>query len=61
VGLPDELNPEDRSSIGFTLIDVLSKQLMAEYSVESDTGTRFTFIFKNRENTSGSSGNNFLS
>jgi PAS domain S-box-containing protein len=61
VGLPDDFNPEDRSSIGFTLIDVLSKQLMAEYSVESDTGTRFTFIFKNRENTSGSSGNIFLS
>jgi two-component sensor histidine kinase len=60
VGLPDELNPEDRSSIGFTLIDVLSKQLMAEYSVESDSsGTHFRFSFKYKTDISGASANVF--
>lgn len=61
IGLPKEFNLENRSSVGFTLINVLSSQLMAEYSIDTDSGTRFTFTFKNQDKVNGASGNIFPS
>lgn len=46
VGLPDDFSVEGNSSLGLTLIDVLSRQLKAEYQYESSgEGTRFMLEF----------------
>jgi two-component sensor histidine kinase/ABC-type amino acid transport substrate-binding protein len=56
IGLPEFIDPEDRSSVGFMLVNTLSKQLNAEYEVSTRPGTRFSFVFKNRDKK-GSGGN----
>lgn len=46
IGLPDDFDVKNKSSLGLTLIDVLSNQLEAEYNYQSsETGTTFTMQF----------------
>jgi two-component sensor histidine kinase len=56
IGLPEFIDPDDRSSVGFMLVNTLSKQLNAEYEVSTRPGTRFSFVFKNVDKK-GSGGN----
>lgn len=50
VGLPDDFDSSDTSSLGLNLIDVLSQQLAADYKYEScNEGTLFTIRFKKDE------------
>ncbi|HET8865685.1 MAG TPA: PAS domain S-box protein [Gracilimonas sp.] len=46
-GLPKEFDPGKSDSLGLTLIDMLAKQLLAEYKFDSDEkGTVFNLTFK---------------
>lgn len=56
IGLPEFIDPNDRSSVGFMLVNTLSKQLNAEYDVSTRPGTRFSIVFKNLDKK-GSGGN----
>ncbi|MGF1669188.1 MAG: histidine kinase dimerization/phosphoacceptor domain -containing protein [Balneolaceae bacterium] len=58
-GLPEKIDLKNASSLGFTLINTLSSQLMAECSVESNPGTRFSFAFENRNYVKGAGGTVF--
>ncbi|MEX0646187.1 MAG: transporter substrate-binding domain-containing protein [Balneolaceae bacterium] len=49
IGLPENFDIGDRSSVGYTLTNALSKQLHADYNVETRPGTCFTFVFKNSD------------
>ncbi len=59
VGIDKNKDPEKGSSLGFTLLGILSKQLHAEYNITSDKGTRTELQFKKEDNMRGASGNVF--
>ncbi len=50
-GLPKDLDIHGTDSLGLKLIDTLSQQLEAEYSLSSDNGTRFHMSFKRKSDT----------
>lgn len=60
IGLPDNIGLENPSSMGFTLIDVLTTQLDADVTVGRKQGTSIRVTFENNDKT-GSSGNLFPS
>jgi PAS domain S-box-containing protein len=46
VGIPENFNPKESSSLGLKLIDMLSEQINAQYFYESDgSGTSFNLLF----------------
>lgn len=45
-GIPEDLNIQDINSLGLKLIDTLTQQLGAEYSLSPENGTRFQMSFK---------------
>jgi PAS domain S-box-containing protein len=50
-GLPEDFDPSESSSLGLTLIDMLSEQLPAEYAFTSnEKGTNFELLFKHNGN-----------
>lgn len=53
-GLPEEIDLEKPTTIGFKLINILSKQLDAELEVSSNSGTKFHLKF-NKKHKKGSS------
>jgi two-component sensor histidine kinase len=46
IGLPDHLNPKASSGTGFTIINLLMKQLNADWEVDTDQGTMVRFSFE---------------
>lgn len=59
-GSKEQNDPDNQSSFGQTLIDVLAKQLSADYTVEADaSGTHFSLSFKNQTDITGASANLF--
>lgn len=47
IGLPDNFDPKKSTSLGLTLINMLSEQLPAEHTFTSDRNrTAFTLLFK---------------
>lgn len=59
VGIDKNEDPEKGSSLGFTLVGILSKQLHAEYTITSDKGMKTRLQFKREKNIRGASGNVF--
>lgn len=59
VGIDENIDPEKSSSLGFTLLEILSKQLHAEYNITGNEGTRTRLLFNKELNKRGSSGNVF--
>lgn len=49
VGLPDDFEKVNRSSLGMTLISTLSRQLEAKMDVRNEKGTCFEFVFRREE------------
>lgn len=50
-GLPEDFNPAESSSLGLTLIDMLSEQLPAKYAFDSsEQGTNFELLFRHNGN-----------
>lgn len=47
-GLPQNFNPEQLSSLGIKLINILVKQLDGELHVKNDNGTKYTIVFMNK-------------
>lgn len=58
-GLPDDFTLEESDSLGFKLIQILSKQIDAEVSVDTQNGTAISVSFKKR-NKKGASSSLFL-
>ncbi len=58
IGLPKNFNIDESSTLGHRLIDILTKQMEAEYSYVSDDGTVFTIQFV-RSETKGVGSANF--
>ncbi|RQD80444.1 PAS domain S-box protein, partial [Methanosalsum natronophilum] len=45
-GFPENIDPENSNSLGFRIINLLSKQLFAEIEVDSSKGTSYTITIK---------------
>ncbi len=45
-GFPENIGPENSNSLGFRIINLLSKQLFAEIEVDSSKGTSYTITIK---------------
>jgi PAS domain S-box-containing protein len=56
VGLPQEFNYEEVTSMGFTIVRTLAEQLDADINFYSDNGTHITLLF-DKKDIKGSSGN----
>ena len=48
-GMPNEFDPKATSTLGYSLITTLCKQLGAELTIKSDQGTNISFDFKKQE------------
>ncbi len=57
-GLPDNTDPREAQSLGFTIINTLITQLNTELEIQSEEGTTFRFEFEKRD-ISGSSSKAF--
>lgn len=55
VGLPNEWDMESSESLGFTLIDILARQLNAEVKIENQNGTSISVIFQKQDKKGASS------
>ena len=47
-GLPENFSLSDNKSLGFTIINTLTKQLNANFSYESKNGTKFKLLFEKK-------------
>jgi two-component sensor histidine kinase len=45
IGLPEDIDPGNASSLGLELIDAIGRQLQAHVVVTRDGGTTFEFTF----------------
>ena len=45
IGIPDDIDFDNKQSIGFWIVDMLLKKLKGEISVQSDPGTRISIRF----------------
>jgi two-component sensor histidine kinase len=54
-GLNDDFSLQESESLGFSLIKILSKQIDADVTVESDDGTSITVVFEKKDKKGSSS------
>lgn len=54
-GLGDDFSLEESESLGFSLIRILSKQIEADVTVESEHGTQITVVFEKKDKKGSSS------
>lgn len=54
-GLPDDFTLEESDSLGFKLIQILSKQIDAEVSIDTQNGTAISVSFQKRDKKGASS------
>jgi two-component sensor histidine kinase len=59
IGLSDDFSLENTDSLGFTLIRILSEQLNANVTIDSQNGTTLSVVFE-KENKKGSSSSLYL-
>lgn len=55
IGLPEDFNLEKSESLGFTLINILSKQLHARVLIDTQSGTEITILFSRVDKRGSSS------
>lgn len=49
IGLSDDFNPDETQTLGFTIIDTLTRQLDADINLENDGGAKITLTFERSE------------
>ncbi len=57
IGLPDTLDFEEANTLGFTIVNILSKKLEADVDMNTRAGTSFTITFKAESDKRGSASN----
>jgi len=55
MGLDDDFSLEESESLGFSLIKILSQQIDADVTVESEHGTKVTVVFEKKDKKGSSS------
>jgi two-component sensor histidine kinase len=58
MGLDDDFSLEESESLGFSLIKILSQQIDADVTVESEHGTKVTVVFEKKDKKGSSSSMN---
>ncbi|MFP8489570.1 histidine kinase dimerization/phosphoacceptor domain -containing protein [Gracilimonas sp. Q87] len=59
VGIDKNIDPEKAPTLGFTLVEILSQQLQADYKITSEQGMKAHLQFKRELNIRGPNGNTF--